>query len=207
MAPMSWTPFSAGDEELARHLADLSVPTLLLSCVHITGDLSILDGPYQPHGLMANEEQGFMSPEEQSAARAFALELIKEYRDRGCPPLKPIPAEGLRRMMSWAACEPIDDTYLPMVLEEIGFAENNPVSSAPPAARADFPVIVVGCGESGLLAAIKLKEAGFAFEVIEKNPGIGGTWFENSYPGARVDSPNHLYTYSFEPIDHWTRYF
>jgi 4-hydroxyacetophenone monooxygenase len=44
---------------------------------------------------MANEEQGFMSPEEQSAASAFALELIKDYRDRGCPPLKPIPAEGI----------------------------------------------------------------------------------------------------------------
>jgi len=210
MPPVSWKPFSVSDQELAQHLSDLSVPTLLLSCVHITGDMSILDGPYQPHGLMANEEQGFMSPEEQSAARAFALELIKDYRDRDCPPLKPIPAEGLRRMMSWAACEPIDDTYLPMVLQEIGFDDAGTVAAVPAeavAARADLPVIVIGCGESGLLAAIKLKEAGFPFQVIEKNPGLGGTWFENSYPGARVDSPNHLYTYSFEPIDHWTKYF
>jgi 4-hydroxyacetophenone monooxygenase len=85
MPPVTWQPFTVSDDDLAQRLGDLSVPTLLLSCVHITGDLSILDGPHQPHGLMANEEQGFMSPEEPSAARAFALELIKDYRDPGVP--------------------------------------------------------------------------------------------------------------------------
>lgn len=59
MPPVTSQPFKVSDDDLAQHLADLSVPTLLLSCVHITGDLSILDGPHQPHGLMANEEQGF----------------------------------------------------------------------------------------------------------------------------------------------------
>lgn len=207
MSHLSWKPFSDSDQVLARHLADLSVPTLLLSCVHITGDLSILDGPHQPHGLMANEEQGFMSPEEQSSARAFALEVIKDYRDRGCPEVGQISVDGLRRMMNWAACERIDDTYLPMVLEEVGFAVRAPSDVVPNEGRADFPVIVIGCGESGLLAAIRLKQTGFPFVVIEKNAGVGGIWFENSYPGARVDSPNHLYTYSFEPIDHWSKYF
>ena len=136
MPALSGKPFSISEQELAQHLADLSVPTLLLSCVHITGDLSILDGPHQPHGLMANEEQGFMNPEEQSVARAFAPGLIKDYCDRGCPPLKPIPAEGLRRMMSWAACEPIDDTYLPMVLQEIGFDDASPLVRTAPSAEA-----------------------------------------------------------------------
>jgi 4-hydroxyacetophenone monooxygenase len=67
--------------------------------------------------------------------------------------------------------------------------------------------VVVGCGESGLLAGIRLKEAGIPFTIVEKNAGVGGTWWENSYPGARVDVGNHFYCYSFEPSDHWTEYF
>ncbi len=73
--------------------------------------------------------------------------------------------------------------------------------------RAEFPVVVIGCGESGLLAGIRLKEAGIPFTIIEKNAGLGGTWWENSYPGARVDVGNHFYCYSFEPSDHWTEFF
>jgi 4-hydroxyacetophenone monooxygenase len=67
--------------------------------------------------------------------------------------------------------------------------------------------VVIGCGESGLLAGIRLKEAGIPFTIVEKNAGVGGTWYENTYPGARVDVGNHFYCYSFEPSDHWTRFF
>ena len=66
---------------------------------------------------------------------------------------------------------------------------------------------MIGCGESGLLAGIRLKEAGIPFTIIEKNAGVGGTWWENRYPGARVDIGNHFYCYSFEPSDHWTEFF
>ena len=73
--------------------------------------------------------------------------------------------------------------------------------------RDDFPVVVIGCGESGLLAGIRLKEAGIPFTIIEKNAGVGGTWWQNTYPGARVDVGNHFYCYSFEPTDQWTHFF
>ena len=66
---------------------------------------------------------------------------------------------------------------------------------------------MIGCGESGLLAGIRLKEAGIPFTIVEKNAGVGGTWWENTYPGARVDVGNHFYCYSFEPTDHWTEFF
>ena len=64
-------------------------------------------------------------------------------------------------------------------------------------------MIVIGCGESGLLAGIRLKEAGIPFTIVEKNAGVGGTWWQNTYPGARVDVGNHFYCYSFEPTDQW----
>ena len=68
-------------------------------------------------------------------------------------------------------------------------------------------MIVIGCGESSLLAGIRLKEAGIPFTIIEKNAGVGGTWWQNTYPGARVDVGNHFYCYSFEPTDQWTHFF
>ena len=58
-----------------------------------------------------------------------------------------------------------------------------------------------------MLAGIRLKEAGIPFTIVEKNAGVGGTWWENSYPGARVDVGNHFYCYSFEPSDAWTEFF
>ncbi len=60
---------------------------------------------------------------------------------------------------------------------------------------------------SGLLAAIRLGQAGIPYTVVEKNDGVGGTWYENRYPGARVDVGNHFYSYSFAPDDHWSEYF
>jgi 4-hydroxyacetophenone monooxygenase len=74
-------------------------------------------------------------------------------------------------------------------------------------ASQDFPVVVIGCGQSGLLAGIRLAAAGIPFTIVEKNAGVGGTWWENSYPGARVDVGNHFYCYSFEPSDAWTEFY
>ena len=53
--------------------------------------------------------------------------------------------------------------------------------------KAAAPVVVIGCGESGILAGIRLSQAGLPFTIVDKNDGPGGTWWENRYPGARVD--------------------
>jgi 4-hydroxyacetophenone monooxygenase len=113
-------------------------------------------------------------------------------------------------MMAWLCCEDVPDEYIPMLMEEMeldGTDARRVEFHVDPAARARFPVVVIGCGESGLLAGIRLDEAGIPFTIIEKNAGPGGTWFENTYPGARVDVGNHFYCYSFEPSDHWTEYY
>ena len=77
----------------------------------------------------------------------------------------------------------------------------------PDAVKADAHVVVIGCGEAGLLAGIRLSQAGIPFTIVEKSGGPGGTWWDNRYPGARVDIGSHFYCYSFEPADHWTEYF
>ena len=59
---------------------------------------------------------------------------------------------------------------------------------------------------SGLPQALRLKEAGIPFTLVEKNDSVGGTWYENRYPGCRVDIANHFCSYSFGPYA-WSEYF
>lgn len=69
-------------------------------------------------------------------------------------------------------------------------------------------VLIVGSGFSGLGLAIRLQQAGRTdFAVIERGADVGGTWRDNTYPGATCDIPSHLYSYSFAPNPHWTRAF
>jgi cation diffusion facilitator CzcD-associated flavoprotein CzcO len=66
-------------------------------------------------------------------------------------------------------------------------------------------VVIVGGGFGGIAAGVKLVQAGIrTFTICEKSEGIGGTWWENTYPGAEVDVVSHLYSYSFRRND-WTR--
>lgn len=202
------SPFTTATADIERALDEVSVPTLLLSLVHITGDTRFLRD-YAPAGLFLNEVQGFMSEEDKARARAEALTVITDYRDRGCPEPAPLSAAVVKQMMDWAACEPIGDEYLPLLTEELDLDGTDPRRPEPidDDAAARLPVLVIGCGESGLLAAIRLQQAGIPFTVVEKNAGPGGTWWENTYPGARVDVANHFYCYSFEPSNKWSHYF
>ena len=67
-------------------------------------------------------------------------------------------------------------------------------------------VLIVGAGFSGLAMAIRCRQAGIGpLRVIEKADGIGGTWHDNTYPGAACDIPSHLYSLSFAPKADWSR--
>ncbi len=67
-------------------------------------------------------------------------------------------------------------------------------------------VLIVGAGFSGICMGIKLLEAGMqSFLIFEKSEEIGGTWWENRYPGCACDIPSHLYSFSFAPSTEWTR--
>ena len=189
-------------------MLDVSIPTLMLSLLHMSGDAELIRGTLRPAGLFLNEVQGYMSDDDKAAVRAMALPIIADYRDRGCPDPEPVSPELLKEMMEFLVCEPVPDEYVPMVLEEMELdGRDVRAGQTPHHAATNFPVVVIGCGESGLLAGIRLKEAGIPFTIIERNAGVGGTWWQNTYPGARVDVGNHFYCYSFEPSDHWTQFF
>lgn len=70
----------------------------------------------------------------------------------------------------------------------------------------DFSVLISGTGFSGVCVAIQLKKAGFHnFKILEKANEVGGTWRDNTYPGAACDVKSNLYSYSFEPNPNWSR--
>jgi cation diffusion facilitator CzcD-associated flavoprotein CzcO len=70
------------------------------------------------------------------------------------------------------------------------------------------PIVIVGSGFAGLCAAIKLKESGrHDFVVLERGDDVGGTWRDNTYPGAACDVPSHVYSFSFAPNPQWSRSF
>jgi 4-hydroxyacetophenone monooxygenase len=192
--------------DLGEALKEAHIPTLVAALVHLTGDTRWLDGE-RPAYIPFGDGQGGLSDVFQDRVRASAKAALDAYREGAPMSTQPSP-ETVRRMMDYVAGEPIPAHYVPFLMEELGLEG---VDSRRPrwetsklrAAAAGQKVIIIGAGMSGLLAAIRLRQAGIDFEIIEKNADVGGTWLENTYPGCRVDSPNHMYSYSFEPNHDW----
>ncbi|KAH0845024.1 hypothetical protein AYO21_04055 [Fonsecaea monophora] len=94
------------------------------------------------------------------------------------------------------------DTILP----DLRSSGTQPGGSQPIKAQRHLRVICVGAGASGLLFAYKLQRSfdDFSLVLYEKNGELGGTWFENRYPGCACDIPAHTYTWSFEPKHDWS---
>ena len=66
--------------------------------------------------------------------------------------------------------------------------------------------LIIGAGFGGIGMAIQLRTAGITdFLIVEKAEAVGGVWEANTYPGAACDVPSHLYSFSFEPWDGWSR--
>ncbi|OAG44504.1 hypothetical protein AYO21_01500 [Fonsecaea monophora] len=70
-------------------------------------------------------------------------------------------------------------------------------------------VIVIGAGMSGIIAGIFFPRAieNLTLTIYEKNADLGGTWFENNYPGIACDIPSHAYSFTFEHNPEWSSYY
>ena len=72
-------------------------------------------------------------------------------------------------------------------------------------AHLDYQAIVIGAGVAGIYQIKRLADLGVRATVLDGNPDLGGTWYNNRYPGARFDSESYTYSYSFskEVLDEW----
>jgi 4-hydroxyacetophenone monooxygenase len=210
MSESNWLPDD--DAALVDAVGCANVPTLMMVMVHLGGDPSLLRGSIRPRRASPQRPDGGLSAAEAAEVRGQALALLRAFRDRGGArqPLPALPSpEVLAEMMSFSIGQAVPAAYVPMLLADMQLVgdETGSQVGATRGAR-PFHVAVIGAGMSGLLAGIKLKQAGVSFSLIEKNADVGGTWFENDYPGCRVDLPNHFYSLSFEPNvwpDHFSR--
>ncbi|WP_052070744.1 flavin-containing monooxygenase [Rhodococcoides fascians] len=209
------------EDEISLHdVIDSCNPgALLLSMVHVTGDLGLMEefenmlessgesrssthyggvgGGTLPYGTYPDEVA--------RAVRERAREVLLDY-DVDSQPTE-FDESLFRRLASLCTNTEVTAEFVPILLEQAGFRPAQRVVPITKSPSACTDVIVVGAGMIGINAAVKLQDAGFEFRVFEARDDIGGTWSRNTYPGAAVDTPSHYYSFSFELNPEWSRYY
>jgi 4-hydroxyacetophenone monooxygenase len=204
-------PIVASDADITAAVNDADIPALLVALAVLTDNEAFLAEdlrPPRPKMGAAIKPQGGLSDAAQDKARALAVKALIAYRDRGCPSPDREP-RLLERAMQFLARD-AGSEYVPLLKHELalpgdlGAPQWHKDELAP---DRDFSVAVIGAGLSGIAAAHRLGQAGVTFKVFEKNPDVGGVWWENAYPGCRLDTPNFAYSYSFAQKPDWPEQF
>jgi len=186
--------------------ADLRV--LLMVMFQMSGDRRWLEAPYRPKRdvkLIADEAAGF--PDHiQAEIKAAAVQVLSKEK----PEIAiEAPDDTLMiEMMSICLSEAVPSEYAPMMREQMGFSSAGPdQDGAVSTDKNKRPVVIVGAGVSGIALGFRLKKLGISYIIVERNDEVGGTWYENVYPGCAVDTPNHAYSFSFGSRYPWSRNF
>jgi 4-hydroxyacetophenone monooxygenase len=195
-------------DDLRRALAVANLPTLILVLHQLTGDPRWLEPPYRPSrpkGLDDHDDAG-LAPAVQDEIRAAAVDAVSQAWDGTLPDYAPLTPARLVELLGISLAEEVRSDYGELLAEEMGVLSRE-VTIDPQADRTGLNVVVVGAGIAGINLGIMLKKAGVPFTIVEKNHEVGGTWLENRYPGCGVDTPSHLYSYSFAKSSRWSSYF
>ena len=205
---MTLTPQPFDEQELRDALAAANLPTLLMVMHQLSGDRRWLEEPYRPvrtKAIAGNDSGGF-SEEIQQEIRDAAFDLLVAW-GQGAPMTRPTPdAAQLVEMITICMGEEVPDEFGPMFAEDMkAMAEGGRPHEVVEGAG-DLAVAIIGAGVSGIAAAVELQAIGIRPVIFEKNPDVGGTWFDNHYPGCGVDTPSHVYSFSFHQ-HRWSTYF
>jgi 4-hydroxyacetophenone monooxygenase len=211
-SPHGASILDADDATLRWALGDAHTAALMASMAYITGDPSIIRGDVRPVPDLFGYDEDGLGEADRESIRDRAFETLRAYRDSGAAPPPAPSRDVVREIIDFIGGEPPPDGYDELLEEELDPDFGDPRGAAGAALgeladRAAFKVLIVGAGMSGILAAHRCRQAGLDFVVIEKDAQPTGTWYENTYPGCRVDSYNHVYAYSFVPYNDWPMYF
>ncbi|MFZ9041518.1 MAG: flavin-containing monooxygenase [Ilumatobacteraceae bacterium] len=201
------TPTALDRDELVGALADADLRVVLMCLFQITGDRRWLSAPYQPARdvrLIADEQAGL--PDDVAAEiRAAAVDVLTSG------PVDPAivdPGDELMaEMMRWCTADRIDARYAPMFREDLGLVDRSVRwrTGRPDSIRTH--TVIIGAGATGIILGKRLADLGVPFTIVERADEVGGTWRDNVYPGAAVDTPNHAYSYSTGSRYRWSRNF
>jgi cation diffusion facilitator CzcD-associated flavoprotein CzcO len=192
-------------------------PTMaLMALIQITGDRTLLhhywnaiDGRQEELietfvDIHAHEERPTIDPEVATELRDRLREAVKAGKPAV---MRQVDKPMFRRMSRLMLGQDLPEMSVDVAFQHAGFTTDTRVREAADVPPADFKVLVVGAGMMGINAAIKLQQAGFDFTVLESMDKVGGNWLTNTYPGAAVDTPSRVYSYSFEPNASWTQFY
>ncbi|HJY96443.1 MAG TPA: NAD(P)/FAD-dependent oxidoreductase, partial [Streptosporangiaceae bacterium] len=196
--------------EMEQITRSANIPTLLMVIYQVTGDPRWLQPPYRPtrsRGLSDHDTGGL--PEDIQHEIQLAAARCFYALQEGQPPAIPVPTpEQTSAMLSACVGEDVHESYGVMFSQEFR-RRIRPVEPAAPLRAGvprDFRALVIGAGVSGIIAAQRLRLMGVPYLMVDKHDAPGGNWRDNRYPGAGVDTPSHLYSFSFAPND-WERHF
>jgi 4-hydroxyacetophenone monooxygenase len=186
-------------------LREANLESLLMVHTHLTHDEAFLER-FAPHIRPLYAPVPSDVPE--SLAAELRERLFKLLSSGQAVEVPPLPRDLMQKMMSIGAGEPVADEFIPLLLDQIGLERALPRCEQPGRVPppAEFHVVVIGAGLSGICAGVKLGEAGYGYTIFEKNENAGGTWWENVYPGVGVDTPSHFYSFSFAQSPDWNQY-
>ena len=195
-------------EEEREGLASAELVPLLLSIASLRRDSGLLEKRFRPAlltpavGVLA---QGGIDPADVVALRERLSVELAELTDDDLE-LRPLDDTFLLDCLEFMTGTR-DAGYLPVLRRELNWGVD---ADRPPAdlgeRAAGRRVAIIGGGISGVAMAARLVQAGVEFVLFEKNSALGGTWFENRYPGCRLDSSNFCYSFSFAQTT-WQHYF
>ncbi len=184
-----------------------------LNALRVTLYQHTQDPRFADMGVALNEIPGtpyelLQVPEEHhEALKQAAFEYLT---DAQAPVRMDLSAQEVRGLAAMFDAAPVTDSVARFAYEELafdGFKRWAKWRGPRPAAADDFKVLIIGAGFSSIVCAIQLQALGIGYRIVERQADFGGTWCLNTYPDARVDITNFIYSFTFEPDYPWRHAF
>ena len=193
--------------ELRTNLRQADPGVLVAVLAQLTGDPVVIDrfGPKISHVPDPPEQAGVADPETAKAVVEAIVRALSSHR-----PSSAVPAddrEFFARLAPIALGTEVSEEYVGLLLEQGGFRPSQPVLPRTGKLPDGFKVAIIGAGIAGMTAALECADAGIDYEIFDRNPEVGGTWYTTTYPGIGVDTPSAYYSLSRDINGDWSSYY
>ncbi len=196
------------DEQIRAAIEEADMNALRVTLYQHTRDprfaamgVELQDVPGTPYDVLAVPEI------HHAALKEAAYDYLS---DPAAPRRTALSPEEVRELIDVFDTTPASDSVARFAYEELafdGFKRWAQWTDSRPAAADNFEVLIIGAGFSAIVCAIQLRALGIRFRIVERQADFGGTWVWNSYPDARVDITNFIYSFTFEPDYPWRHAF
>ncbi|WP_052730410.1 flavin-containing monooxygenase [Sphingomonas sp. SRS2] len=203
---------SAEDQRAVEAIDGADVNVLRLALLQITGDaalagMKVVKTPARGGVLEADT----LAVEHHAEVRRAALDYIRKSRISSAETPPPPSREKAYELMKTFSAGDISPEELRFGYEELAFEDFprqvNWQGKPPADVIADFEVLIIGAGISGVALGVTLNQLGIPYTILERHEGLGGTWWINDYPDCRVDITSYSYQFKFEKKYPWSEYY